>query len=189
MDGKKHCPTFSVWVNIILHSSGERVAVSRRLNVPLLSTSGLWLTAAALVVRSLTTDSMRLIFPAVIATAFRSAAGGGATFRGLPVNGGGDTVGPLCITAAFLAASLCRWTGVVVVVGWRVIAGALAAAVGGAALSRPVVRSARLLFCRTKLDSRFRLRDLTLSADRRLAGSLTAADWFLAAPVILPLPP
>ncbi len=80
--------TFSVCVNIILHSSGERVAVSRRLKVPLLNTSGLPLprtpaaAAVAQLVRSLMDANTRPCGVAVFAAAFRSI-GAGIVFRGL----------------------------------------------------------------------------------------------------------
>jgi hypothetical protein len=93
--------TFSVCVNIILHSSGESVAVSRRLKVPLLNTSGLPRTpadAVAQLVRSLMDANTRPCGGAGIAAAFRSI-GGGIVFRGLLLllllfiavnSGGGD---------------------------------------------------------------------------------------------------
>jgi hypothetical protein len=94
--------TFSVCVNIILHSSGESVAVSRRLKVPLLNTSGLPRTPAAAavaqLVRSLMDANTRPCGGAGIAAAFRSI-GGGIVFRGLLLllllfiavnSGGGD---------------------------------------------------------------------------------------------------
>jgi hypothetical protein len=91
-----------VWVNIILHSSGESVAVSRRLKVPLLNTSGLPLprtpatAAVAQLVRSLMDANTRPCGLAVIAAAFRSIDGA-IVFRGLLLllfmavnSGGGD---------------------------------------------------------------------------------------------------
>ncbi len=95
--------TFSVCVNIILHSSGERVAVSRRLKVPLLNTSGLPRTPAAAavaqLVRSLMDANTRPCGIAVIAAAAFRSIGAGIVFRGLLLllllliavnSGGGD---------------------------------------------------------------------------------------------------
>jgi hypothetical protein len=91
-----------VWVNIILHSSGESVAVSRRLKVPLLNTSGLPRTPAAAaavaqLVRSLMDANTRPCGLALIAAAAFRSIGAGIVFRGLLLllfkavnSGGGD---------------------------------------------------------------------------------------------------
>jgi hypothetical protein len=180
--------TFSVCVNMSLHSSGERVAVRRRLNVPLVSSSGLLrliTAAAALLVLSLGYDKPRPGFPIDVDVAFRSI--GGITFRGLPIAVAVDgettvAIGSLFITVGFLAASTDFWAGAV---NCRTAPNGVEPVDGGA-LSRPLVR-ARLLFCRTKLDSRLRLRGFWPSAERLAVGSVPpTAAGVLAEPTTMP---